>query len=104
VKTGLGLIRRYPRTASLICVVVVAAVVTAALRWQETSWGDAPTWLTFIAAAFGIPFALFQFNMQRTQLREQQTEIDAGRKRQELQDKLLSFQLQQAEGSVAVLK
>lgn len=88
---------------------MIIAVGYAVLRWREhhghsPAWGDVPTWLTFVAAAFGIPFALYQFDLQRRQLREQQTEFEKARTRQDIQDKLLSVQLQQAEASLRVLK
>lgn len=57
--------------------IVVGALILAALiggyfifRWRENeghnpNYGDVPTWLTFLAAAVGIPFALYQLRAFR---------------------------------------
>jgi hypothetical protein len=91
-------------TASIAAAIIGAIVAFfIARRWGEANLGDVPTWLTFIAAAAGIPFIVYQFNLQRSQLKEQQQELEKARKRQVDQDKFLAYQVKQAEISTAAL-
>lgn len=59
------------------------------------NYGDLPTWLTFAAAAVGIPFAAYSFVLQRRQLTEQQRTIAEEFARQKKRDELLDVQLEQ---------
>jgi hypothetical protein len=103
MKTLTAWVKQHVKVTVLIVLFIAGAITAAILRWKETNWGDAPTWLTFLAAAVGIPFAIYQFNMQRTQLRTQQQEIEETRKRQQDQDTFLALSVQQAEVSLAAL-
>jgi hypothetical protein len=98
------LVRRWLTARRSAAVVGGAALLALAcwwLRWREShghhpSWGDVPTWLTFVAAELGVPFAIYQFNQQRTQLKEQQAAIADEFARQAKRDELLDEQLRQA--------
>lgn len=101
-----GTLRRVLTGIVAVAVFVAAYLVLRAREdhGHQPAWGDVPTWLTFVAAALGIPFALYQFNIQRKQLSEQQSELEKVRKRQESQDALLAVQLRQTEVSLQVFK
>jgi len=55
---------------------------------HHPEYGDVATWLTFLAAAVGIPFALYQFGEQRKTIKEEF-------ERRQKSDQLLDGQLQQ---------
>lgn len=80
---------------ALGALVVVVIIVGGyfAFRWRENDghhpvYGDVATWLTFLAAAVGIPFALYQFADQRQAIKGEFA-------RQQERDELLAGQLQQ---------
>lgn len=77
-------------------------------RWRENHghrpvYGDVATWLTFVAAAIGIPFAIYQFMGQRRQLAEQAETIKEEFARQQKRDELLDAQLEQTKAAHRVL-
>lgn len=82
--------------------VAVLAGAYFVLRWRENhghhpAYGDVATWLTFVAAAVGIPFAVYQFALQRRQLADQQKAITDEFSRQQKRDRLLDEQLKEIE-------
>jgi hypothetical protein len=70
---------------------------------HSPAYGDVATWLTFVAAAVGIPFAIYQFVLQRRQLAEQAKTIKEEFARQQKRDELLDAQLDQARADRRVL-
>jgi hypothetical protein len=61
------------------------------------TWDDVQKWLTFAVVVLGLPTALYQLNLQRLQLRDQQAVIEADAERSKRRDELLDRQLQELE-------
>lgn len=64
---------------------------------RPSTWDDIQKWVTFLVIVFGLPTALFQLNLQRVQLRDQQAVIKADAERSKRRDELLDRQLEELE-------
>jgi hypothetical protein len=94
------------KRTTVAMMVVGALVVGGAIGFvwhvpgRPRTWDDARTWLTFAVLILGLPTALYQLNLQRLQLRDQQAVIKADAERSKRRDELLDKQLQELEQRV----
>jgi hypothetical protein len=71
---------------------------------RSGTWDDVRSWLTFAAVILGVPTALYQLNLQRLQLRDQQNVMKAEAERNKRRDELLDAQLREVEQRATVFE
>jgi hypothetical protein len=78
---------------------VVGGVIGFAVHapGRSGTWDDVQKWVTFLVIVLGLPTALYQLNLQRLQLRDQQAVIEADAERGKRRDELLDRQLLELE-------
>lgn len=88
----------------ILAVIIIVALIAGGVvgfighaPGRPRTWDDVQTWLTFTVVVLGLSTALYQLNLQRVQLREQQAVIKADAERSLLRDELLDRQLQELE-------